>query len=201
MWKPRHLAPIFPPPMTHATTGFLRARRVVSLVAGLSGRCGLVGVTGRCRPSVRPPRWPGRCPRAHQSYELPSALVTPGFVDGHTHFALWALNRRRVQLAGAQDARGRLAPVAAASPVQGWVIGQGWDANGWPVAPERSALDAVQRSPVYLDSLDVHAAWVNSAALAAAGITRDTAGPIRRTDRARRRGGADRVCCLSGRWS
>ena len=29
------------------------------------------------------------------------AVVTPGFVDGHTHFALWALNRRRVELAGA----------------------------------------------------------------------------------------------------
>jgi predicted amidohydrolase YtcJ len=30
---------------------------------------------------------------------------------------------------------------------------------------------------VYLDSLDVHAAWVNSAALLTAGITRDTPDP------------------------
>jgi predicted amidohydrolase YtcJ len=111
-------------------------------------------------------------------YDLPSTLVTPGFVDGHTHFALWALNRRRVQLAGVKTREAVLAAVTAAAPAQGWIIGQGWDANGWSVAPDRLALDAVQRHPVYLDSLDVHAAWVNSAALAAAGITRDTPDPF-----------------------
>ena len=44
-------------------------------------------------------------------------------------------------------------------------------------APDRGALDAIHQVPVYLDSLDVHAAWVNSAALAAAGITRHTPDP------------------------
>jgi predicted amidohydrolase YtcJ len=111
-------------------------------------------------------------------YELRDALVTPGFVDGHTHFALWALNRRRVQLAGTTTRESALEAVAHAIPSQGWVIGQGWDANGWPMAPDRGALDAVQPFPVYLDSLDVHAAWVNSAALRAAGISRDTPDPF-----------------------
>ena len=111
-------------------------------------------------------------------YDMPSTLVTPGFVDGHTHFALWALNRRRVQLAGMKRREAIVAAVAGAAPAQGWIIGQGWDANGWPIAPDRQALDAVQRLPVYLDSLDVHAAWVNSAALVAAGITRDTTDPF-----------------------
>ena len=76
--------------------------------------------------------------------------------------------------------------------MQGWVIGQGWDANGWARAPDRAALDAVQPGPVYLDSLDVHAAWVNSAALAGRGNhARDTRS-VRRTHRARRRGRAHR---------
>ena len=57
------------------------------------------------------------------------------------------------------------------------MIGQGWDANGWPSAPDRIALDRVQPGPVYLDSVDVHAAWLNSAALAAAGISRDVPDP------------------------
>jgi hypothetical protein len=68
--------------------------------------------------------------------------------------------------------------VAAAPPVQGWVVGQGWDANGWDRVPDRAALDAVQAGPVYLDSLDVHAAWVNSAALSVAGISRETPDPF-----------------------
>jgi predicted amidohydrolase YtcJ len=91
---------------------------------------------------------------------------------------MWALNRRRVELSGLRTREEVIARVAAAQPTQGWIIGQGWDANGWPSPPDRLALDAVQRGPVYLDSLDVHAAWVNSPALAAAGITRDTQDPF-----------------------
>ncbi len=149
----------------------------MTLAPGLSGdglwwRDGTVQAVGPAAALAR------QLPPGTPTYDLPSALVTPGFVDGHTHFALWALNRRRVQLAGAQTREAVIAAVAAVTPVQGWVIGQGWDANGWPVAPERLALDAVQRAPVYLDSLDVHAAWVNSAALAAAGITRHTPDPF-----------------------
>jgi predicted amidohydrolase YtcJ len=57
------------------------------------------------------------------------------------------------------------------------VLGHGWDANGWGERPDRYALDRVHAIPVYLDSLDVHAAWVNSAALAVARITRETPDP------------------------
>ncbi|MGE5230649.1 MAG: amidohydrolase [Deltaproteobacteria bacterium] len=111
-------------------------------------------------------------------HELPEAWVTPGFVDAHTHFATWALGRRRVQLAGARTRAEALERVAAGVPAGGWVLGQGWDANGWEFAPDRQALDAVHAGPVYLDSLDLHGAWLNSAALAAAGIGRDTPEPF-----------------------
>lgn len=112
-------------------------------------------------------------------FDLPDALVTPGLVDGHTHLALWAQNRRRVELAGLQTCEEVVARVAGARPLQGWIVGQGWDANGWTSRPERSVLDRVQpQVPVYLDSLDVHAAWLNSVGLSAAGITRDTPDPF-----------------------
>jgi predicted amidohydrolase YtcJ len=117
-------------------------------------------------------------PRHVPRMELAEALVTPGLVDGHTHLAMWALNRRRVELAGLATREEVIARVAAARPLQGWVIGQGWDANAWPSPPDRLALDRVQQGPVYLDSLDVHAAWLNSAALATAGITRDAPDPF-----------------------
>ena len=159
------------------TSGFLRARRVLSLAPGVEGdavwwhhgRIRGVGVAAALARQV---------PDATPVYELPDALVTPGFVDGHTHLAMWALSRRRVQLAGSPTREEAVRRVAAASPMQGWIVGQGWDANGWDRAPDRAALDAVQRGPVYLDSLDVHAAWVNGAALAAAGIGRNTPDPF-----------------------
>jgi predicted amidohydrolase YtcJ len=158
-----------------AGSGFLKARRLVTLAPGLEGDAlwwenGRIQAVGTARELQQVAR---RLPR----YEFPEALVTPGFVDGHTHFAMWALSRRRVQLAGCRTREDALAQVAAARPIQGWVLGQGWDANQWEKQPDRRALDAAQPGPVYLDSLDVHAAWVNSAALVAAGVTRETPDP------------------------
>jgi predicted amidohydrolase YtcJ len=116
-------------------------------------------------------------PPGYPRFELRDALVTPGLVDGHTHLAMWALNRRRAQLAGLQTREEVLDRVAQTEPADGWIIGQGWDANDWSSPPDRASLDQIHMGPVYLDSLDVHAAWVNSAALAAAGISRDTPDP------------------------
>jgi predicted amidohydrolase YtcJ len=157
-------------------SGVLLGRRVVSLTPGLEGDAiwwqdGKVRAVGDHSSVCR------NAPSALPRYELPDALVTPGFVDGHTHFALWALNRRRVQVRGVESRSEVAARVATAIPEQGWVIGQGWDANRWPEPPHRRVLDAVQLAPVYLDSLDVHAAWLNSAALGAAGIGRETPDP------------------------
>jgi predicted amidohydrolase YtcJ len=149
---------------------------VLTLVPGLEGDAvwweeGTVRAVGAHGEILQ--RAPSRLPR----YELPDALVTPGFVDGHTHFALWALSRSRVQLAGVESRAEAVQRVAAAVPEQGWVVGQGWDANRWSEPPDRGVLDAVQPGPVYLDSLDVHAAWVNTAGLRAAGINAETPDP------------------------
>jgi hypothetical protein len=156
--------------------GLLCARRILTLVPGAEGdavwwQSGRVVAIGAAAALDR------MVPHGVPRFDLPDTIVTPGFVDGHTHFAMWSLARRRVQLAGARTREEALARVAAAEPVQGWVLGQGWDANAWVVQPDRAALDAVQRHPVYLDSLDVHAAWVNGAALQAAGIDRTTPDP------------------------
>jgi len=160
------------------SAGFLRARRVLTMQEGTPpgdavwwehGVVRAVGPAHLLEPAV---------PRDVPRFELRNALVTPGFVDGHTHFAMWALNRRRVQLAGARSRGEAVRRVAASSPAQGWILGQGWDANGWSEPPDRQALDAVAEAPVYLDSLDVHAAWLNTAALRRCRISSRTPDPF-----------------------
>jgi predicted amidohydrolase YtcJ len=158
-------------------SGVLRARRVMTMTPGpeaeaLWWRAGRIQLVGSASEVER------AAPRGVPRYELPNALVTPGFVDGHTHLAMWALNRGRVELAGLRTQAEVIARVAAVHPRRDWVIGHGWDANGWSSPPHRLALDVVQPGPVYLDSLDVHAAWLNTAALAAARITRDVPDPF-----------------------
>lgn len=132
---------------------------------------GFIRAVGPARDLER--RVPTRVPR----FDLPRTLITPGFVDGHTHFALWAQNRRRVHLAGATRRSEALRRVASGGPEQGWIRGHGWDANRWEDPPDRRSLDAVTGVPAFLESIDIHGAWVNTAALAAAGIGRDTPDP------------------------
>ena len=157
-------------------SGLLRARRVLTMVAGLEGES-LWWEKGQIRGVGSASEMERTAPRGIPRFEFPDALVTPGLVDGHTHLAMWALNRRRVELLGSLTREEVIARIAAARPLGGWIVGQGWNANGWLSPPHRLALDDVQQGPVYLDSLDVHSAWVNTPALAAAGITRDTPDP------------------------
>jgi predicted amidohydrolase YtcJ len=109
------------------------------------------------------------------------ATVTPGLVDSHVHLVAWARSLEEVALAGADSRREALERVAAflaADPGGGPVAGRGWDAQGWREPPDRACLDAVAGSrPVLLHSKDYHALWVNSAALRAAGVRRDTRDP------------------------
>lgn len=106
------------------------------------------------------------------------ATVTPGLTDAHIHLCAWARSLGEIALenaASAAAAAERVAPHAKTGRV---IVGRGWDANRWTDAPHRSLLDhAACDRPVLLHSKDFHAMWVNSAALAAAGVTRDTPDP------------------------
>ncbi|HEX2094953.1 MAG TPA: amidohydrolase [Longimicrobiaceae bacterium] len=115
---------------------------------------------------------------------LGEATVTPGLTDAHVHLTTWALARRRVDLNGARTAEEAVERVrAAVSPggaqAQGeWVLGQGWDMNRWGVFPTREMLDAVVPGrPAFLESHDIHAAWLNTEALRRLGIDRGTPDP------------------------
>lgn len=160
--------------MPSRASGLLRARRVVP---GGASADAVWWERGRIRAVGAVADLDRQAPPATPRFDLPDAWVTPGLVDGHTHFAAWAMGRRRVQLGGARTREEAAHRVAAAAPVQGWVVGQGWNANGWPEPPDRQVIDRVQKRPVFLESHDLHAAWLNSAALAAAGIDRRTPDP------------------------
>ncbi len=115
--------------------------------------------------------------------DLAGAVVTPGLVDGHAH--LYGLGKAlsEVDLMGTTSAADCVARAvaAAADLAEGeWLQGRGWDQNDWPLQefPHRAQLDAVfVDRPVMLRRVDGHAAWCNTAALAAAGIDAATPDP------------------------
>jgi predicted amidohydrolase YtcJ len=113
--------------------------------------------------------------------ELSGAAVVPGFVDAHVHFGHFALARQQVDLDAAatlEDGLERIRGEAERLPAGGWLQGRGWDRNRWGRLPTRADLDAViGPRPVALSSHDGHALWLSSAALAAAGVHRETSDP------------------------
>jgi predicted amidohydrolase YtcJ len=126
---------------------------------------------------------PGLIGPATEVVDLAGKMVLPGFQDGHVHLidagvqlGECALDNLRTEAEIADTIRA----YAAAHPDLAWVRGSGWqlpvfqDGN-----PSKAVLDRiVPDRPAIFDAADGHSAWVNSKALALAGITRDTPDPL-----------------------
>jgi predicted amidohydrolase YtcJ len=99
------------------------------------------------------------------------ATVVPGLIDAHGHFRELALSLMSADLVGARDKAEVVARLRAFEKNLGdgdWLRGSGWDQNDWPdkAFPTVADLDAAfPTRPVFLERVDGHAAWVNSAAL------------------------------------
>lgn len=99
------------------------------------------------------------------------ASVIPGLIDAHGHMLGLGMTHIQVDLVGAsskQEVLDRLKAGAAKLPKDAWLIGRGWDQNRWTGKqfPTAADLDAAfPDRPVYLERIDGHAVWVNSAAM------------------------------------
>lgn len=114
---------------------------------------------------------------------LQGRMLLPAFQDSHAHAALVPNPATQLELEGLQERAALLARIRAfarSRPAGAWITGGGWDEAAFLPSgrPTRQMLDAVVPDrPVFLINNSRHQAWVNSAALAAAGITRETPDP------------------------
>lgn len=111
------------------------------------------------------------------------ACLLPGLIDAHGHVQDLGLEMVRAQLwdtSSLAAAQAIIRGFSAAHPDQAWVLGHGWNQVKWGLGrfPTKSELDAVVPDrPAALDRVDGHAKWLNTPALEAAGITKDTTDP------------------------
>jgi predicted amidohydrolase YtcJ len=125
-------------------------------------------------------------PDERRVVDLQGAFVMPGLVDAHAHVLGFGLRLERVDLTGTTTLAETVERVRRGVAERrergrtGWIRGRGWDQNDWPDTrfPAREDLDRVTGDePAALTRVDGHAYWVNSRALALAGITRETPDP------------------------
>lgn len=109
-------------------------------------------------------------------------FLSPGFTDAHVHPIQGGLERLRCDLSEVDTREQYLARIkeyADAHPGREWILGGGWAMPAFPGGtPTAADLDSVVPDrPVFLPNRDHHGAWVNSRALAIAGIDEHTPDP------------------------
>ena len=120
---------------------------------------------------------------------LAGRTLLPGFVESHAHPGIAGLLDSQLQVVGTRnvaEVQAALKAYAKENPGQAPIFGFGFPSalntaiNAAGVAgPHRQDLDAVVADrPVMLLALDAHSAWLNSKALAVAGITKETPDPL-----------------------
>lgn len=150
------------------------ARPRVAAIGVVDGRIVAVGSVSDVGAAL-----PAGAPRVN----VGSRMVLPGFTDAHIHYGYLVRKWNAVDLDDCPTLAEALRRVGEFARTHGpaaasWIDGHGWAAHHWEQRPTAAALDAVVSDrPVALTGKDGHSLWVNSPALAVAGIDRDTPNP------------------------
>ena len=146
-------------------------------VSAIAVRNGLVTGTGS---DIDAKQWQGS---TTIMVDLGGAFVMPGFNDAHAHLGDAGRIKLSVGVTGVKslaEMQQRVKAAAKAAAPGAWLTGGGWDHTLWTskTLPAKADLDAAADGhPTFLVRVDGHIAIANSAALAAASITKSTPDP------------------------
>jgi len=164
----------------HGSPGVLVNARIHTLEAGRPAAEALAwDATGRIIAVGNQDEVLAKAPGA-AVHDAQGATVVPGLIDAHAHLMGLGFALLRADLVGARNPAEvveRLQSFAATLPPDAWLLGRGWDQNLWPGKsfPTAADLDAAfPTRPVWLERVDGHAGWANSAALRR--VARDLSG-------------------------
>ncbi len=124
----------------------------------------------------------GRAYVGKADVDLKGRMVLPGFHDAHVHPVYGGIELAQCNLTDLDSIEAittKLGQCNANAPGSGWLLGSGWNLSLFAQAnPSKDLLDAISTErPIFLGGADGHSSWVNSKALALAGIERETPNP------------------------
>jgi hypothetical protein len=151
-----------------------RLQRFTGLVVGDDGRIERVLKAGDKAPALKD---------EDTRVDANGLTMLPGLIDAHGHVMGLGFQALTVDLSDTRsldEALAKIRAYAEANPRDRWIIGGGWNQVTWGLGrfPTAAELDtAVADRPVFLERIDGHASWANSAALKIAGVTKETKDP------------------------
>lgn len=128
--------------------------------------------------------WPERPKGPDFKLDGGGKTLIPGLIDAHGHVMGYGLSLVTLDLSDTRslaEAQTKIRAYVEANPGLKWIIGTGWNQEQWGLGrfPTAADLDAAEATvPVWLERVDGHAGWANSAAIRAAGVTAASKAPI-----------------------
>ncbi len=141
--------------------------RFATLVVGTDGRVKETLAAGAPLPRGR-------------KVDVKGRTLLPGLIDAHGHVMGLGEAALAVDLNGTSSLDAALAAIRANPGKGAWIKGSGWNQERWNLGrfPTAKELDTVTGNrPAFLERVDGHAGWANTAALAIAGVTAATPDP------------------------
>jgi predicted amidohydrolase YtcJ len=129
-------------------------------------------------------RWIAPANRPDFRIDGKGRVLMPGLIDAHGHVMGLGFQALSLDLSGTrslEEAKAKIAAYAQANPNRRWILGRGWNQESWGLGrfPTATDIDAIVADrPVWLERVDGHAGWGNSAAMSAAGISSKSVAPI-----------------------
>lgn len=112
--------------------------------------------------------------------DLKNAVALPGIIDGHTHLVMLGGSLNKINMLGKTipEIQQALLQSLESQPSSPRLLGRSFLFDALDAKPHRKYLDQViPDTPVFIDSADLHSTWLNTAAISALGITKDTPDP------------------------
>ena len=140
----------------------------------------VIGTDGKVKQMLQPK---DKKPKTQYRVDGAGRVMLPGLIDAHGHIMGLGWQALTLDLSDTRsldEAKTKIAAYAAANPQRRWIIGRGWNQEQWGLGrfPTAADLDgAVADRPVWLERVDGHAGWANSAAMAAAKISASSVSP------------------------
>ncbi|KAH6895950.1 amidohydrolase 3 [Thelonectria olida] len=100
--------------------------------------------------------------------DLDGKTVLPGFIDAHMHLLLLGTSLKKLVLdycKSLEEIRDAIRVYAKQNPDLPRILVRGWMMDLTPDGVHPSMLDDLDSRPIFIDSMDLHATWVNTPAI------------------------------------